>query len=164
MWLIYLYIAVQCIISYPCNQHDIPIYFNRNGIEGVIFSLINVPELKKNSSESLSVSVDDVLAADSIAFNFIVSKSLNDSHLIGGWEGCPRIPDEWRSYYRQVVSYRDANSTNEIIYLHYVHKSEVEVYFPNWPNQWVRISGGCTNYFSIVYDKTKNEIIQWGTN
>jgi hypothetical protein len=164
MWLIYFYSAIHCLISNPSNQQNNPNYFEKHGIEGAIFSVINVPELKKYSSESLSVSIDDILAADSVAFNYIVSKKYSHSHLIGGGEGCPRIYDEWYSYYRQVVSYRDSITKNEIIYLHYVYKSEVKVYFPDWQNQWVRISGGCTNYFSIVYDKTNNEIIQWGTN
>ena len=163
MRLLYFLLAIPFVFTSLCAQPGNPIYFHKGGVEGVIFNVNYVHGFKKYASESISIDVNEVLRVDSLAYIYILEMAPKNPHLIGGWEGCPRIPDSWNDYYRQVVSYRDIKTNDEIIYIHYVHKDE-EKDFPNWSTKWVSISGGCSNFVTVIYNNTKKEIVQWGIN
>jgi hypothetical protein len=156
-------LIISLSYAFPLMQEHRATYFNHKGIEGVILRVDNVSCLRNNSAGPLSIDEDEVLHIDSLALKYIIKKASKRPHLIGGWEGCPKIPDSWLEYYRQVVAYRDINTNHEMVLIRYIHKSEVNI-VPNWKTQWVKVSGGCTNYVTIVYDKTKKKIIQWAIN
>lgn len=138
------------------------LYFNKNGVEGVIFSSVDVPGMDKIASGWTNVQPDEVLKVDSMAKLFVIKKS-KGSFPQQGFDNCPIIYKNWNEYYRQVVGYRDKKTNDEIILIQYVYKS-MEKEHLNWKDQWVLVSGGCSNYWQISYNKRTQKLFGWAIN
>ena len=94
-----------------------------------------------------------------------------------GYDNCPVIKDNWTNYCRQVICYLEQKGKrryDEIIEIQYIHNSEIaefkedyELYGTfetDFKKTWISVSGGCSFYFHITYNVTKNKIVGFIVN
>ena len=80
-----------------------------------------------------------------------------------GYQDCPSIINNWISYKRQIIGYVDKKNGNHIIWVNFfLEDSEIEL--QNWREVWVDVDGGCSNYWSIKYNCSKDKLFEWVIN
>lgn len=156
------------------HYYNIVKYYNINNIEYALFSkypdyLVNdtYPEYTK------IVSIDKILEVDSLAYDFVKKQKKMPNQ---GFNNCPIIKDNWGNYCRQVICYlvkKGKRKYDEIIQINYIHNSEIAQlkkdydlygFDSNWKETWLYVSGGCSLYFHIYYDITKEKIVDFIVN
>ncbi len=125
--------------------------FDIDNVEGVIFLKGGDVGLSGLALKRSLTNVQEVLKIDSLVKLFIDSQSVEKGLVQQGFDGCPVISKAWKDYYRQVIKYEDEESGHQIIWIQYVHKSQVDIN-PNWKENWVIVFGGCSYYWRVKYD------------
>ena len=111
--------------------------------------------------------IQEVLYIDSLAFRYVKKRNEESFKKYGaypqqGGHLCPIIDKNWNNYIRQVIGYRDENG-DQIILINFFCKKLIERHF-FWLEEFAFIRGGCSKYWKISYNKTKNKIIGWVIN
>ncbi len=168
-------ICIEELIKYY-NLH-----YNINNIEYVIFPKCPDDYLTSNNYYTSHiyanyniVSIDKVLEIDSLAFEFVKKQKKMPNQ---GFGNCPIIKDNWENYCRQVICYiekKGRRKYEEIIQINYIHNSEIlqfkkdyELYGTfetDFKKSWIEVLDGCSFFFNIYYNVTKNKIDKFIVN
>lgn len=127
------------------------ICFDIDSVQGVIFLEGGNRGLGKVVSERSTTNVEEVLHIDSLAKCFVDKRSAGRNLPQQGYESCPIILKSWKNYKRQIIKYIDQKTGDQILWFQYIHEQVISEH-PDWKENWVLISGGCSNYWQIKYN------------
>lgn len=139
------------------------LYFERNQIKWVLFTDSNEVGFNASTAMAKTLEQEEIITADSLIYDFLKSKFSNGQYPQQGINSCPYILDSWDRYYRQVVVVRENGTSEDIIWIQYIHKNVVEDH-QNWKESWVYISGGCSNYWQAQVGVDSKKVISFRIN
>lgn len=139
------------------------ICFDIDDIQGVVFLKGGDEGLGQLVAKKIPVGVEEVLSVDSLVKYFINNRSSEGGLPQQGYGGCPVISKSWNDYQRQVIKYEDKESSTQILWIQYIHKQVLDDH-PNWKENWVLVSGGCSNYWQIRYDVKSKKLFDFSIN
>ncbi|MCR9155430.1 MAG: hypothetical protein NXI09_15105 [Bacteroidetes bacterium] len=125
-------------------------FYNANGIEGVIFSYPLPTNVQRMETLSWTPTVAQVLEADSLILAQNFKKLGGEAMDSFCTKNCPVIAKNWRNYLRQAIGYLNEEN-DSLVHLSFIWKADSTKY-GDWKTENIEVLGSCSKIWSASVD------------